>query len=279
MQEKGLEILKPEQITGSVPERIGIYGRAGIGKTRTALCLPNTEKWGEIIYYAADDNTEMMRSVPAAARSRVHVVKPRGDDHHVNFQQFCMTDWHKLRPQVKTLVVDTFTTVAFRVIQQIANKGYITREEHFQVGDPLNGGFALPSRSDYQAIDSACQGFLEMLNDKQRAMNIILVFHEDSKEIGKGTFFGGPSVPGRRMLEHIPGSLNTVVRLIRENGVVPGKQEVISKVVAITSNNGNYVAKLREADIENGNPLGRVVLDNNPVNWWNKYDDYMGGSV
>jgi hypothetical protein len=274
---KGLEVLSSKQ-DRQHPERIGIYGRAGIGKSRAALMLPKTDKWGEIIYYAADDNSELLQSIPADSRERVHVIKPRGDDHLVNFQQFCMTPWDVKFPNAKTLVVDTFSVMAFRVIQQIANKGYITREEHYQIGDPLNGGFALPSRSDYQAIDSACKGFLDMLYDKQRNKNIILVFHEDSKEISKNVFVGGPAVPGRRMLEDIPASLNTVVRLIRENGIVPGKQEVVSQVVAITANNGYYIAKLREADIENGNPLGRVVLDRNPINWWNKYDAYMGGS-
>ena len=286
-----LEAYQHKNLQFGAPERIVIYGRSGIGKSRTALMLPEDEKWGEILYYAADDAAEALASIPPSARERVHVIKPRGTDHLRNFQEFCMRDWKRLTDKntkqilavqpyakVKTIVVDTFSTVTYRVIQQIANEGTITREEHFKVGDPKDGGFALPSRSDYQGIESASKGFIDTLFDKQRDYNIIFVCHEDSKEVAKGVFAGGPAIPGRRMLEDLPGSFNTVFRLIREPGVlVPGETIPKMRVLAITSNDGRYIAKLRECDLVNGNKFDRVVVDLNPVSFWKAHDARMGG--
>ena len=290
MIQSGLELFKPET-TAVVPERVIIYGRAGVGKTRLALELPDTDKWGEVLYYAADDNSEWLRSVRPTARKRIHVIKPRGSRHQENFQQFCMQDWKNLldpttkKPlpadkqpylNVRTLVVDTFTTVAFKTIQQIANDGTISREEHFIIGDIKNGGFAIPSRSDYQGIDFAVKGFMDMLTDKQRDYNVILLCHEDSKEVSKGIMRGGPSVPGRRLLEDLPATFNTVIRLIREPMLVQPANVVQNKVVALTGNDGLYVSKLRESDYsDEQHPLGKVILDQNPVNFWNQFDAYM----
>jgi hypothetical protein len=289
-QATGLQLYSPETQLLSL-ERIIIYGRVGIGKTRFALMLPDTEKWGEILYYAADDNSELLGSIPASARKRVHVVKPRGTNHRHNFQQFCMQDWRRIldpktkKPleeqpyaRVRTLVVDTFSTVTYRVIQQIANEGSITREEHFWVGDKETGGFALPSRSDYQGIESASKSYVDMLFDKQRDYNIIFICHEDSKEVAKGVFAGGPAVPGRRMLEDLPASFTTVIRLIREPILIPGKQVPGTRVIAVSDNDGKYVAKMREGDVEGGNKLGHVPLDKNPVTYWEMFDVAMAGT-
>lgn len=289
--EAGLERIDLTKSSHSL-DRIIIYGRAGIGKSRLALMLPEDEKWGEILLYAADDNSELLQSIPERARKRVHVLKPRGEDHLRNFQEFCMRDWkaikdvkgnlipaeHQPYRNVKTLVIDTFSTIAFRTIQQIANQGFISREEHFWVGEKGDGGFALPSRSDYQGIEQACKNFIDILFDKQRNYNIIFVCHEDSKEIAKGIFAGGPAVPGRRMLEDLPASFNTVIRLIKEAKIQPGSAVPRWIVYALTDNDGRYIAKLREGDIENGNRLGKVELETNPINFWKKYTEYLGGN-
>lgn len=263
-------------------ERIVIYGRSGVGKTRLALTLPETEKWGEILYFAADDNSELLPSISPSLKSRIHPIKPEGDIIKC-FQQFCMQDWKKIKkdgvlmdPQpllkVRTIVVDTYTTVTFKSLQQGANEQSMDREPHYKIGDPNEGGVVIPNRGDYQGIESLSRNFIDMLFDKQRDYNIIFVCQEDWKEVAKGKFAGGPSHPGRKMLEDLPATFHTVVRLIREPVLAPGKQVPEMKPIAITDNDGAFIAKLREGDYEKASPLARVPLDRNPINFWTLYD-------
>jgi hypothetical protein len=70
-----------------------------------------------------------------------------------------------------------------------------------------------------------------------------------------------------------------VIRLVRDELVVPGADDVSSVVVAITENDGKYVAKLRTDDEEAPNPLARRILDRNPNSWWVEYEAYTNGRV
>lgn len=266
-------------------ERIIIYGRAGMGKTRLALTLPETEKWGDILYFAADDSSEFLPSLSPSLKTsgRIKVIRPEGDIIKA-FQQFCMTDWKQMKKDgkvmdeqplknVRTLVVDTYTTVTYRAIQQGANEQSIDREPHYKIGDPAEGGVVIPNRGDYQGIEALSRNFIDMLFDKQRDYNIIFVCQEEFKEVSKGKFQGGPSHPGRKMLEDLPASFSTVIRLIREPILIPGTQTVKPVPVAITDNDGYFIAKLREGNYEKASPLAKVPLDRNPLNFWTMYDN------
>jgi hypothetical protein len=264
-----LRILKPADIAAAQKERIIVYGRAGIGKTRLALSIP--ESWGKIAYYAADTNSEFLTSIGAAKRNRIVVVKPEGDDPTALFMQFAMTDWKKVDPAIGTVVVDTYTKVALDAIRHSANTGAVTAEKHFVVGDPNNGGQVLPNRGDYMAIDSLSRGFLDMIFTRQRDMNIIFLCHEDVKIIENVHAVGGPAHPGRAMTEYLPAQFNTVIRLIREQTLVPGADAPEDVVIAITENDGKFIAKVRTANETGVNPLARVVLDRDPSPYWVKY--------
>lgn len=265
-----LHILKPQEVAASQKERIIGYGRAGIGKTRWALSLP--KRYGKIVYYAADQNSEFLTSISPEKRERIYVVKPVGDNPMSLFMQFCMQDWKKIDPEIGTIVVDTYTKVALDAIRHSANTGAVTAEKHFVVGKPEEGGQTLPNRGDYMAIDSLSRGFLDMIFDKQRDMHIIFLCHEDVKIVENVHAVGGPAHPGRAMTEYLPAQFNTVVRLIREQTLVPGADAPEDVVIAITENDGKFIAKVRTADEKNVNPLGRVVLNRDPINWWEKYD-------
>lgn len=264
-----LRILKPADIAAAQKERIIVYGRAGIGKTRLALSLP--ESWGKVAYYAADTNSEFLTSIGKAKRDRILVVKPEGDDPTQLFMQFAMTDWKKIDPAIGTVVVDTYTKVALDAIRHSANTGAVTAEKHFVVGDPNNGGQVLPNRGDYMAIDSLSRGFLDMIFTKQRDMHIIFLCHEDVKIVENVHAVGGPAHPGRAMTEYLPAQFNTVIRLIREQTLVPGADAPEDVVIAITENDGKFIAKVRTANETGVNPLARVFLDRDPSSYWVKY--------
>jgi len=70
-----LNFLHGSEIDESVKERILIYGRAGVGKTRFALSIP--EDWGRIAYYAADKNSWLLSSISKATASRSSARRAR----------------------------------------------------------------------------------------------------------------------------------------------------------------------------------------------------------
>ena len=267
----GLRILKnPDELRKIAKERIIIYGRAGIGKSRFALSL--TERFGKIAYYAADKNSELLSSIDPKKHARVIVTIPEGDDPIQNFMTFAMTDWSKIDPDIGTIVVDTYTKVAVDSIRHSANTGSVTSEKHYIVGDPKQGGQVIPNRGDYLAIESISRGYLDMLFDKQRSKHIVLVCHEDIKIIENVHAVGGPAHPGRAMTEELPAQFSTVIRLIREQLLIPGASAPQDVVVAISDNDGKFVAKIRTMNEIEKNPLGHIVLDRNPENFWKKYD-------
>lgn len=270
-----LAITKGKDVAQSLKERILIYGSSGIGKTRAALSL--TQRFGKIAYYAADDGSEFLASLAPEKRDRVLVVKPTGDSPEKNFMQFCMQDWSKVDPEIGTLVIDTYSTLAQEVLQWSANNNVIDREKHFIVGDIKNGGQAIPNRGDYQAIESMSRGFLKNIFSMQADKHIIFVCHEEVKLLENVRAVGGPSHPGRSLVDFLPGQFSTVIRLIREPILVPGEYVPRDVVVAITENDGKFVAKLRTGneDEKNSNPLKRVTLNVNPVNLWETYDNYL----
>lgn len=255
-----------------------IYGRAGVGKTRFGLSVP--ESWGKIAYYAADKNSWLLRSISKAKRSRIHVVRPRGDDPTALFMQFCMTDWDELDPEIGTIVVDTYTKVALDSISYTANSLTLDREKHYVVGEIGKGGIAIPNRGDYQGVDGLSKNYLDMLFDHQLDKHIIFLCHEESKQLAEGMpSVGGPQHPGRQMIDYLPAQFSTVVRLVRDEVLIPGADDVSPVVVAITENDGKYVAKLRTDDEEGPNPLARRVLERNPSSWWVELEEYIGSRV
>jgi hypothetical protein len=264
-----LRILRPEEIDAVQKERVIIYGRAGIGKTRLALSYP--ESWGKAAYYAADKNSEFLQSISRSKRGRVVVATQDGPDPTACFMQFAMTDWKEIDEEIGVIIVDTYTKVAQDAIRYSAMSGAMSNEAHFIIGIPGQGGQAIPNRGDYLAIESLSRGFLDMLFDRQREMHIILLCHEDVKIVEDVAAVGGPAHPGRAMTEYLPAQFSTVIRLIREEELIPGDDAATSVVIAITENDGKFIAKMRVEDESAPNPMARVVLDRDPSSYWVKY--------
>lgn len=272
-----LEFFRGDEITEITKERILIYGRAGMGKTRFGLSVP--EGWGRIAYYAADKNSWLLQSISKQKRGRVHVVRPKGDDPTALFMQFCMQDWDEIDPEIGTIVVDTYSKVAADSISFSANTLSMDREKHYVIGELGKGGVAIPNRGDYQGVDGLSKSYLDMIFDKQMDKHIIFICHEESKQIEGQPSIGGPQHPGRQMIDYLPAQFSTVIRLVRDEILVPGADDVQAVVVAITDNDGRFVAKLRTDDEEAPNPLGRRVLERNPASWWIDYENQVRGDA
>jgi hypothetical protein len=273
-----LDVLDGRTVGEESKERVLVYARAGTGKSRFVLSVP--EAWGKIVYYAADKNSWQLRSISAKKRERVIVVRPRGDDPLGLFMQFCSTDWKAEYPEAGVIVVDTYSKVAFDSISYTANTLTLDREKHYVVGEIGKGGIAIPNRGDYQGVDGLSKSYLDMLFDTQMDMHIIFVCHEESKEMVKdGPVVGGPQHPGRQMIDYLPAQFHTVVRLVREQVVLPGEDDVTSAVVAITENDGLFVAKLRSDDETAPNAMARRVLQRDPTHWWNELEAHQAAQV
>lgn len=275
--ENSLDFLHGSEIDDVVKERILIYGRAGVGKTRFGLSYPSS--WGRAAYYAADKNSWLLQSISKSKRDRVEVIRPKGPDPTAQFMQFCMMDLSEIGDDIGVIVIDTYTKVALDGVSFTANSLSMDREKHYVVGELGKGGVAIPNRGDYQAIDGLSKSFLDTLFDLHPDKHIIFIMHEESKMVGgaNGTMVGGPQHPGWTMIDYLPAQFSTVVRLVRDEVMVPGADDVTAVVVAITENDGKFPAKLRTDDEEAPNPLARRVLDRNPSTWWDEYVAYTNG--
>jgi len=277
--ENYLQILHGAEIDANVKERVLVYGRAGVGKTRFSLSVP--EHWGRIAYYAADENAWLLRSISRAKRGRVEVVNPMGPDPSAQFMQFCMMDLDELGPDIGVIVVDTYSKLAMDSVSHTANTLSMDREKHYIIGEIGKGGIAIPNRGDYQAVDGLSKSYLDLLFGSHPDKHIIFVMHEESKQIGgkDGPIIGGPQHPGWTMIDYLPSQFSTVIRLIRDEVLVPGADDITPVVVAITEYDGKFPAKLRTDDEEAPNPLARRVLARNPSPWWTEYEAYVDQQV
>jgi AAA domain-containing protein len=280
-----LKVFDPTQ-RANKRERIIVYAAPGVGKSRFVLSL--TRRFGNILYYAADPNSQFLDSISPFKAQRVVVITQEADDDIANFSEFCVHDWRNEEgtemeglpawcngkfPRIDTLVVDTYTWVMQQAIMQSANQGLAGTKPHFRVGEVDKGGQAIPTWDDYLGTEGLSRGLIKDMFNIQRDMNIIFVCHEDVKQVEGMPATGGPSHPGRKMLVDMPAAFSTVIRLIKEPTLVPGEDVARNRVIAITDHDGKFIAKRRTGD-ETGEQtaLSRVVLDDDPVNFWNLYD-------
>ena len=265
-----LEIMPGGPAPEDVKERILGYSSPGIGKSRWGLSL--TPRFGKIAYFAADNNSYLLSSISREKRDRIIVARPTSDDPTSSFMAFCMRDWKKVDPAIGTLVVDTFTKIGEDTLAWSANSGSVSREQHFVVGTPGEGGATIPNRGDYQGLESVALGWLDALAKRQKDMHIIFLCHEEIKIVEGFPAKGGPAFPGRAMSEHLPGQFHTVIRLIRRQELLKGAEMPEDVVIAIGENDGKFVAKVRTDDETQKNKMARVICNRNPINWWEAYD-------
>ena len=286
-----LEVFRPSK--RHMQEHIMIYSRPGFGKTRLGTSL--TPRWGEILYYAADMGAAGTAPVMRKYLPRIHVVNPTSgkidpktkkkevSNPVHDFTEFCMMDWNgfvdpvtKEMPykDVKTIVVDTYTTIANKCLQWSADHASVTAETHFKIGDPEKGGRVVPNRGDYLGLYSITRGFMDLLDQHQSHMNIIFLMHEELNSPEGAPALGGPSHPGQQMLEELPGMFDTVLRLTRKPVPAKDGKPASYDLYANTAPTGIYLGKVREHG-EDGNPIPAIKLNIDPVNFWEVYDEVI----
>lgn len=249
-----------------------IYADAGGGKTRLATSL--TERFGEIVYIAADEGSEDLDSVLGKYKGRIHVEKPTWDNVFVDAADIASRNWKKQYPNANTIVVDTFTNLAWRLLMHCTNAGMFT-QNHVKIGVGTGLQQSIPDRGDYRGTYGIIQNFVVQMLNQQKEMNILFLCHQehpDTDEDGN-KIPGGPSIVGKKMTTWVPARFKTIIRLDREvtNKVTQGGVQQETKVIARTAAHGSYMARINE-DSDKGNPMPSVPLNIDPVNFWETFD-------
>jgi len=273
-------LLQPlsKEIVNKQRDLILLYADCGAGKTRLATSL--TERFGEIIYFALDEGSEGLDSVLEKYRSRIHVIKPSWENPFVDAAEIASRNWRKEYPTAKTLVLDTFSNLTWKLLMYCTQKGMFS-DKHVQIGVGSGLAQSIPDRGDYRGTYGIIQNFVVQIINQQKDFNIIFVCHESSPDVDESgnKIPGGPSIVGKKMTTWVPARFGTIIRLDREitNKIVAGKVEIETRVIARTAAHGSFIARINE-NSEQGNPLKSTILNIDPVNFWKTYDALVGGS-
>lgn len=247
------------------------YAAAGGGKTRLFTSLP--ERFGDMVYFALDDGSEDLDSVLHKYRPRIHVIKPEFKDPIADAGKIAVTNWQRDFPKAKTLILDTFSNLTWKMLNHVTEKGMF-QAKHNSVGTPGTPMYtALPDKGDYGGVHGIIRNFVSAIIANQPGMNIIMICHQDTDKDDLAGTVGGPATVGRAMIEWLPARFKTVIRLDRavENAVAGGQVIQKTKYIARTSPHGAWIARINEAS-ETGNPIPVTVLNVDPINFWNDHD-------
>lgn len=258
-----------------------IYGDPAAGKTRFATSLP--ERWGKIAYIALDDGSENLDSVLPAYRERISVFRPEWKNAIVDMGEIAVTKW--AAQGHKTIILDTLTNAAWKLLNHVTKNGTFKRQANpITIGSPGSPEhLVLPDPADYGGVQSILTNFLTMLIDHQQDMHIIVVCHarDNSKTLPGGVMqpatFGGPDLIGRGLLTWLPRKFKTIIRLDKQvvPGMTGGLPTLDTQRIAWMSPQGIWVARRNEAS-PTGNPLPKLALGIDPINFWRKYDEVVG---
>jgi hypothetical protein len=269
-----LQTLSPEVATQR-RDIILLYGDAGSGKTRLATSL--TERFGEIIYFALDEGSEGLDSVLEKYRGRIHVVKPTWENPFVDAAEIASRDWRKQFPTAKTIVIDTFSNLTWKLLSYCTNMGMFS-SKHVEIGTGTALRASLPDRGDYGGTHAIIRNFVVQILNQQKTFNIVFVCHQDHPDTDDAgnRLPGGPATVGKAMTTWLAARFKSVIRLDREieNKIVAGKVEIITKIVARTAPHGSFIARINEAG-EKGNPIPVVPVAVDARNFWEMFDRHF----
>lgn len=257
------------------PERILIYGDPKTGKTRLATSLP--ERFGNIIYFAADPGAESLAPVLSLYRSRITVVKPGGGasekyDPDIDAFTFALHNWSAEKPVPGTLVWDTLTATSLEILAHLADTGAFSERAHIKIG----GGAApqhIPMQGDYMAAQGRINRLLSFLF--RSPLNLIILCHATYDEMRNGEAAeGGPATSGKATVRSLPGKFDTVLHTSRRYlpSEKPGGPNRAT-YSAFTERHGLWSAGVRSSLATN--PIPVVELDPDPINFWALFDSHF----
>ena len=246
------------------PERICVYGGPKVGKTTLVTSLPWGSYWGEkAAYVAYDDNSETLKSVLKHNKERLLVLKPDGDPTWMREAVgLARRDWRG--EGCGTLIWDTMTATAQKILTEYANSGVFSEKHAVQVGDRKDGSWhTSPMEGDY----GAAQNTLALLHEHLwlQPINLIVIFHDDVAEPKSGSvdgLMGGPATVGKKAIRWIPAKYDTVLRMERIQ-TNPESQ----RVVVNTTQRGIWPAGVR-GDDPNVKLPSQVTVDRDPKAFW-----------
>lgn len=251
-------------------ERILIYGDPKTGKTRLATSL--TERFGNLIYFAADPGSEGLASVLQPKKGQIHIVASAPEpgkkyDPIDDAFQIAIMDWSKEYPNAKTLVWDTMTATSMAVLQHVADTGQFSQGSHIALGTPGTAGRQnIPMQGDYMATHNIISRLVDYLFRQQ--LHIVVVCHATYDEPRDGgSVEGGPATSGKATVRSFPGKFDSVIHLQRRT--VEGKPVV----EAFTERHGIWSAGIRSG--HKINPMPKTVLEADPTHFWQTFDSHF----
>lgn len=257
----------------SLVEWILIYGAPGCGKTRFATSL--TERFGNLAYIAIDKGGFNLDSVLAHHRERIVklVEIPNTANLQVACAEIAITPWKQMG--VDTLIIDTLSNLAENMLREgCKNNAY--QKSHRTNGLPPDspGYVALPDKGDYGGVQSEIKNMIGMLERHQEDINVVVLCHETEIDHEKFGTIGGPKTVGKELVRWLASEFKTVIRLDREHKTTmkDGKLTPTTNYMARMGPHGAWIARRNEAS-PTGNPLVKMDLDIDPINFWRKYDE------
>jgi hypothetical protein len=255
-------------------EGILIYSDPGEGKTRLATSL--TERFGETIYACADEKSEKLDPVLHRYRKRIHRWKPEaGKDVIAEYWDLLIKakdgTWAREFPDAKTIAIDSGTAMGLSWLYHIANTGQFTQTGHIRIGPRGDdAGYNIPIPADYGAAQRALDRWVTFaLNLPYHFIFICHADFDEPQEGGPAEF--GPKTVGKATVRTLAGKFPMVVRVAsRTTGGGPGK-DARQEVTAYTQRQGMWNAKLRSG--HEINPIPKVKLDADPINFWKEYEE------
>lgn len=252
-------------------ERVLLYGDPKTAKTRLATSL--TDRFGEILYYAADPGSEALSSVLPHYRSRINVIKSVSDgktwDPDADAFNFALMDWSAEFPNVRTIVWDTMTATSLDLLSYVADTGQFSERKHIAIGSGQSSQ-NIPMQGDYMAVQNRVHRLLNALFSKR--LHLVVVCHANYDEPREGgSVEGGPATVGKATIRAFPGRFDTVLFTNRSSKPPEKIGEPGKPTFAVyTERYRIWSAGIRSSHAIN--PMPKVELDPDPINFWKLYD-------
>lgn len=273
LNSRDFSILDPSKVPNY--EKVLIYADPKAGKTRLATSLP--EEWGDIIYIGADAGSEQLRSVLPQYQSRIIPIKPKrrsAAEPDVNpvagAFAIAMHNWKETYPKMGVLVWDTITATSRTMLQHVADtEQFSKRHVKFETPD---GVVSIPMEGDYGGVQEQMDRLTDILLTKP--YHVIVLAHKGLQTVksGEDTIVtgGGALTVGKATISSFAGKFNPVFHMITENKPSIGKNPATTDYIVLGETRGHYKAGVRQGK-KPGNPFARVVLQEDPVHFWNDY--------